>query len=101
MIQYLPTDFYFHLFGVDFLYRNIDNKQRCLFLEHILNYGQISPMDNIISEFKSISSVYLSQLANEVNIYRSSSKERTELIDFAHFLHNLSHEIEDMLIIRH
>ena len=76
-------------------------KQQCLFLEHLIQFGQVSPMDNIIADFKSLSSLYLSQLANEINIYRSSSKERAELIDFAHFLRDISREIEDMLIFHH
>lgn len=76
-------------------------KQHCLFLEHLIQFGQVSPMDNIIVDFKSLSSLYLSQLANEINIYRSSSKERAELIDFAHFLRDISLEIENMLISHH
>jgi len=67
-------------------------------LEHILEYGEISPMSNIIEDYKSMSTFYLRQLVKEIEIYRSSSDERTQLLAFLDFLRSVTHEVEDLLI---
>ena len=76
-------------------------KDRCHVLEHILKYGEISPMPKIIEEYKSMSTFYLQQLAKEVEIYRASSEERAELLQFVEYLHSVTNEIEEMLIAKH
>lgn len=78
-----------------------NEKNRCRILEHILRYGNISPMSNIIEEYKSMSNFYLQQLIKEVEIYRSSSVERSQLLDFVHYLRSVTSEIEDILIVEH
>lgn len=78
-----------------------DENNRCRILEHILRYGEISPMSNIIEEYKSMSSFYLQQLIKEVEIYRSSSFERSQLFDFLNYLRSVTREIEDILIVEH
>ena len=76
-----------------------NEKNRCHILEHILRYGEISPMSNIIRDFKSMSDFYMHQLVKEIEIYRSSSDERSQLIDFLNYLHSVTREIEDILIV--
>ncbi|MBQ3444145.1 MAG: hypothetical protein IJG33_12975 [Selenomonadaceae bacterium] len=76
-------------------------QHRCHTLEHMLANCDISPMSNIIKEYKSMSDFYLLQLIKEVEIYRVSSNERSELLDFVNYLHSVTSEIEDMLIIEH
>lgn len=78
-----------------------NENNRCHILEHILRYGEISPMSNIIEEYKSMSNFYLQQLIKEVEIYRSSSTERSQLLDFLHYLRSVTCEIEDILIVEH
>ena len=73
-------------------------KDRCHVLEHILEYGEISPMSNIIEDYKSMSTFYLRQLVKEIEIYRSSSEERTQLLAFLDFLRSVTREVEDLLI---
>ena len=48
-----------------------------------------------------MSDFYLLQLIKEIEIYRVSSNERDELLDFVNYLHSVTSEIEDMLIIEH
>ncbi|MBR6013547.1 MAG: hypothetical protein IK062_07190 [Selenomonadaceae bacterium] len=74
-------------------------QNRCQILEHILSYCEISPMPRIINDFKSMSDFYLHQLAKEVAIYRLSSEERSQLLDFLDYLRSTTREIEDMLFI--
>lgn len=76
-------------------------QRRCQVLEHILAYSEISPMSHIINDFKSVSDFYLLQLAKEIEIYRLSSDERSQLLDFLDYLHSATREIEDMLFIHH
>ena len=76
-------------------------QRRCNTLEHMLAHCEISPMSNIIKEYKSMSDFYLLQLIKEVEIYRVSSDGRSELLDFVNYLHSVTSEIEDMLIIEH
>lgn len=76
-------------------------QHRCHTLEHILAHCDISPMSNVIKEYKSMSDFYLLQLIKEIEIYRVSSNERDELLDFVNYLHSVTSEIEDMLIIEH
>lgn len=74
---------------------------RCRILENILYYADISPMPSIIKDFKSMSDFYLHQLVKEIEFYRFSSPERSQLLDFLHYLHSVTHEIEDMLFVEH
>lgn len=76
-------------------------QHRCHTLEHILAHCDVSPMSNIIKEYKSMSDFYLLQLIKEVEIYRVNSDERSELLDFVNYLHAVTSEIEDMLIVEH
>ncbi len=76
-----------------------NEKNRCHILEHILRYGEISPMSGIIYDFKSMSDFYMRQLVKEIEIYRSSADERSQLIDFVNYLHSITHEIEDILVV--
>lgn len=76
-------------------------QHRCHTLEHMLAHCDISPMSHIIKEYKSMSDFYLLQLIKEVEIYRVSSDERSELLDFVNYLHSVTGEIEDMLIVEH
>ncbi len=75
-------------------------QRRCQILEHILSYSEISPMPTIINDFKSVSDFYLLQLAKEIEIYRLSSDERSQLLDFLDHLHSVTREIEDMLFVQ-
>ena len=76
-------------------------QNRCQILEHILYYSEISPMNNVIKDFKFLADFYLHQLAKEVENYRFSSDERSQHLDFADFLHSAAREIEDMLLVQH
>lgn len=76
-------------------------QDRCHILEHILCYSEISPMNNIIKDFESMSDFYLRQLAKEIEIYRFSSDERSQLLDFLNYLRSVTREIEDMLLVQH
>ena len=76
-----------------------NENNRCLVLEHILRYGEISPMSNIIHDFKSMSDFYMRQLVKEIEIYRSSADERSQLMDFLKYLSSVTHEIEDILVV--
>ena len=76
-------------------------QRRCQVLEHILAYSEISLMFHIINDFKSLSDFYLLQLAKEIEIYRLSSDERSQLLDFLDYLHSVTREIEDMLFVQH
>ena len=76
-------------------------KKRCDTLERILAHCDISPMTQIIKEYKSMSNFYLLQLLKEVEIYRTSADGRSELKDFVDYLHSVTEEIEEMLMIEH
>ncbi len=76
-------------------------QNRCQILEHILCYSEISPMNVILKDFKSMSDFYLHQLAKEVEIYRLSSDERSNLLDFLDYLRSATRELEDMLLVQH
>lgn len=75
-------------------------KQRCRTLEHILAYCEISPMSQIIKEYKSMSNFYLTQLVTEIEIYRFNSEERSKLLEFVDYLYSVTNEIEDLLLIK-
>lgn len=74
-------------------------QKRCDTLEHILAYCDISPMTQIIKEYKSMSDFYLLQLVKEAEIYRGSAEERNELLSFVDYLHSVTNEIEDILLV--
>ena len=74
-------------------------KNRCHILEHILKHGQISPLPNIIEDYKFISTFYLRQLVKEIEIYRVSTDERSQLLDFLAYLRSVIREVEELLIV--
>lgn len=74
-------------------------KNRCRVLEHILSYSEISPMTQIIKEYKSMSKFYLQQLTKEIEIYRISSEERAAMLDFLSYLRSVTREIEEMMLV--
>ena len=74
-------------------------KNRCRVLEHILSYSEISPMTQIIKEYKSMSTFYLQQLTKEIEIYRISSEERAAMLDFLSYLRAVTREIEEMMLV--
>lgn len=73
--------------------------KRCISLERLLLFADISSAPHIIHDFKAMAQFYLPQLAKEIEIYRFCPKERAELIDFLNYLHTISHEMEDLLLI--
>ena len=76
-----------------------DLQKRCRSLEHMLAFCDISPMGQIIHDYKSMSDFYLAQLSKEIEIYRYSEEERAKLLDFINYLRSITHEIEDMLLV--
>lgn len=74
-------------------------QKRCDTLEHILAYCDISPMAQIIKEYKSMSDFYLLRLIKEAEIYRASSEERFELLSFVNYLRSVMNEMEDILLV--
>lgn len=76
-----------------------DLQNRCKILEHVLCYGEISPMPQIIREYKSMSTFYLQQLAKKIEFYRLSSCERSELLNFLEYLHSVTRDVEEMLLV--
>lgn len=77
-----------------------DLQRRCRSLEHMLAFCDISPMDHIIHDYKSMSDFYLAQLTKEIAIYRYSEEERAKLLDFINYLRSITHELEDMLSVK-
>ena len=76
-----------------------DLQKRCRSLEHMLAFCDISPMDHIIHDYKSMSDFYLAQLSKEIAIYRYSEDERIKLLAFIDYLHSITNDIEDMLMV--
>lgn len=74
-------------------------QDRCQLLEHLLRSVEVSPMSNIIEEYKSMSTFYLRQLVKEIEIYRASADERSKLLDFLAYLRSVTREVEELLII--
>ena len=71
-------------------------QNRCKMLEHILCYSEISPMSQIIRDYKSMSTFYLQYLTKEINFYRLSRCERLELLNFLEYLHSVTRDVEEM-----
>ncbi len=63
------------------------------------SYSEISPMTQIIKEYKSMSTFYLQQLTKKIAIYRISSEERAAMIDFLSYLRAFIREIEEMMLV--
>ena len=76
-----------------------DLQKRCRSLEHLPAFCDISPMDHIIHDYKSMSDFYLAQLTKEIAIYRYSEEERAKLLAFIDYLRSITNEIEDMLLV--
>jgi hypothetical protein len=74
-------------------------QQRCLNLERLIMFTDISTVPHVVHDFKAMSQFYLLQLAKEIESYRFCPDERAELIDFLDYLHSVTHEIEDLLLI--
>ena len=74
-------------------------KMRCEVLEKILRYSDISPMPQIIEEYKAMSTYYLQQLTKEIEIYRISSEERSVLMDFLEYLNYVETDIKEILLV--
>ena len=64
-----------------------------------MSYSEISPMTQIIKEYKSMSTFYLQQLTKEIEIYRFSSEERAALLDFFEYLRAVTKDVENMVIV--
>ena len=77
-----------------------DLQNRCHSLEHLLAFCDISPMAHIIHDYKSMSDFYIAQLTKEIAIYRYSEEERAKLLDFINYLRSITHELEDMLLVK-
>ena len=60
----------------------------------------ISSMAHIIHNYKSMSDFYIAQLTKEIAIYRYSEEERAKLLDFINYLRSITHELEDMLLVK-
>ena len=71
--------------------------QRCLTLERLLLFGEVSSVPRVVHDFKAISQFYLLQLAKEIEVYRYCPEERAELLDLLKYLRSVTQEIEDML----
>lgn len=76
-----------------------DLQNRCRSLEHMLAFRDISPIDHIIHDYKSMSDFYLAQLSKEIAIYRFSEDERIKLLDFVNYLRSITNDIENMLLV--
>ena len=75
-------------------------QNRCKMLEHILCYSEISPMSQILRDYKSMSTFYLNQLVKEINFYRLSACERKEFLNFLNYLRSVTHDFEEMLLVQ-
>lgn len=75
--------------------------QRCLNLEHLILFGDITSVPHVVHDFKAMSQFYLPQLAKEIEIYRFCPEERAEVLDFLKYLRSVTQEIEDMVFDTH
>ena len=75
-----------------------DNKKAARLI-HRLAFCDISPMDHIIHDYKSMSDFYLAQLSKEIAIYRFSEEERAKLLEFVNYLRSITNDIENMLLV--
>jgi hypothetical protein len=73
--------------------------QRCLTLERLLLFGEVSSIPRVVHDFKAMSEFYLIQLSKEIEIYRYCPEERAELLDFLKYLRSVTQEIEDMMFL--
>lgn len=73
--------------------------QRCLTLERLLLFGEVSSVPRVVHDFKDMSQFYLIQLSKEIEIYRYCPEERAEILDFLKYLRSVTQEIEDMLFL--
>lgn len=73
--------------------------QRCLTLERLLLFGEVSSMPRVVHDFKAMSQFYMIQLSKEIEIYRYCPEERAELLDFLKYLRSVTQEIEDMIFV--
>lgn len=74
-------------------------RQRCLNLERLILFGNISEVPHIVHDFKAMTQFYLLQLAKEIEIYRFCPEERAEVLDFLKYLRSVTQEIEDMVFV--
>ena len=73
--------------------------QRCLTLERLLLFGEVSSIPRVVHDFKAMSEFYLIQLSKEIEIYRYCPEERAELLDFLKYLRSVTQEIDDMMFL--
>ena len=74
-------------------------RQRCLNLERLILFGNISEVPHIVHDFKAMTQFYLLQLAKEIEIFRFCPEERAEVLDFLKYLRSVTQEIEDMIFV--
>ena len=72
---------------------------RCLTLERLLLFGEVSSVPRVVRDFKTMSQFYLIQLSKEIEIYRYCPDERSEILDFLKYLRSVTQEIEDMMLL--
>ena len=73
--------------------------QRCLTLERLLLFGEVSSVPRVVRDFKAMSQFYLIHLSKEIEIYRYCPDERAEILDFLKYLRSVTQEIEDMMLL--
>ena len=76
-------------------------QQRCINLERLILFSDISEVPHVVRDFKAMTQFYLLQLAKEIEIYRFCSEERAEVLDFVKYLRSVTQEIEDMVFVAH
>ena len=74
-------------------------RQRCLNLERLILFSDISSVPHVVHDFKAMAHFYLLQLAKEIEIYRLCPEERAEVLDFLKYLRSITQEIEDMVFV--
>ena len=67
-------------------------------LDYIITNGNISSIEDIVSNFKSVAKDHLSKLTRELCRYHASSDERQCLLEFLEYLNFVIKELEKFLI---
>ena len=72
IVEIPPTDYKELKCQLSSCFEELDSlRNHCRVMEHILSYSEISPMTQIIKEYKSMSTFYLQQLTKEIEIFSS------------------------------
>lgn len=69
-------------------------------LERVIQFGNISTVSTIITEFKRLSVSYFERLSNELYFYSICAEENEELEDFVEYLNNVSIELQKFLLVK-